>query len=485
MSWRALCKIVGLALLVIGLTMIPSLIVAGIYHELPALLAFLYTIFWSAGVGIPMMNLGQDFEEDLRIRDGFLVVTLVWLIAALMGAVPFWMSGAIPDFIDAFFESCSGFTTTGCSILTDIESLPKSILFWRSFTHWIGGMGILIFAIALMPSLGISGQNVIVSEAPGPTLDKLTPKISDTAKMLYSIYFLFTVIETVLLCLGGMSLFDSLIHTFGSVGTGGLSNYSDSVAHFDSAYIQIVITVFMILCGTNFNLFYLSYKQRWNYFKHDSEFKLYIGIIIGFSLLIMLNLRFSGVYDNIGESLRHSLFQVSSVITTTGYATADFNLWPSFSKILLLLLMFVGGCASSTGGGIKVIRILVLLKLIRRGIATSLHPRAVVNIRLNDTTIPSETVTNAANHAFLYLVLLFSSTLLLSLDGFDIITNFTAAITCLGNIGPGFNLVGPMGGFSMFSGPAKLLCSFLMLAGRLELYTLMIILTPKFWRPNR
>lgn len=485
MSWPALCKVVGLAFLVLGLSMLPSMIVAGVYHEIPALLAFLYTIMWTIGLGVPLMYLGQDFEEDLRIRDGFLVVTLVWFIAAIVGASPFIMSGAIPNVIDAFFESCSGFSTTGCSILTDIESLPKSILFWRSFTHWIGGMGILIFAIALMPSLGISGQNVIVSEAPGPTLDKLTPKISDTAKMLYSIYFIFTVVETVMLCLGGMSLYDSLIHTFGSVGTGGFSNYGDSVAHFDSVYLQMVITVFMILCGTNFNLFYLSVKQRWNYFRHDSEFKLYIGIIIIFTLLIMTNLRTSGVYDSTGESFRHSLFQVSSVITTTGYATADFNLWPTFSKMLLLMLMFVGGCASSTGGGIKVIRILVLLKLIRRGIATRLHPRAVVNIRLNDSTIPSETVTNTANHAFLYLMLMFVSTLLLSLDGFDIITNFTAVITCLGNIGPGFNLVGPMGGFSMFSGGGKLLCSFLMLAGRLELFTLMIILTPKFWRPNR
>lgn len=485
MSWHALCKIVGLAFLVIGLTMLPSLIVAGIYKEIPALLAFLYTIMWTVGLGVPLMYLGQDFEEDLRIRDGFFVVTLVWLIAAIAGASPFILSGAIPNFIDAFFESCSGFSTTGCSILTDIESLPKSILFWRSFTHWIGGMGILIFAIALMPSLGISGQNVIVSEAPGPTLDKLTPKISDTAKMLYSIYFLFTVVETALLCFGGMSLYDALIHTFGSVGTGGFSNYGDSIAHFDSAYIQIVITIFMILCGTNFNLFYLSYKQHWNYFKHDSEFKLYIGIIVGSTVLIMLNLRFSGVYDNTGETLRHSIFQVSSVLTTTGYATADFNLWPTFSKMLLLMLMFVGGCASSTGGGIKVIRILVLLKLIRRGIATRLHPRAVVNIRMNETTIPSETITNTTNHAFLYLMMMFISTLLLSLNGFDVITNFTAVITCLGNIGPGFNLVGPMGGFSMFSGPAKLLCSFLMLAGRLELFTLMIILTPKFWRPNR
>lgn len=465
--------------------MLPSLLAAGIYKEVPAFCAFLITIMLLCGVGFPLLYLGQDFEEDLRIRDGFFVVTLVWFAAAFVGAIPFTLCGAVPSFVDAFFESCSGFSTTGCSILTDVESLPKSILFWRSFTHWIGGMGILIFAIALMPSLGISGQNVAVSEAPGPTLDKLTPKISDTAKRLYMIYILFTIIHIILLCLGGMSLFDSLIHTFGSVGTGGFSNYGDSIAHFDSFYLEMVITLFMILCGTNFNLFYLSYKQRWNYFRYDTEFKVYIIIILLFSFLIAANLFFSNIYGGVIESFRYSIFQVSSVITTTGYATADFNLWPTFSKMLLLMLMFVGGCASSTGGGMKVIRIIVLCKLIRRGIATRLHPHAVVNIRLNDMTVPSETVTNTANHAFLYLALTLGSTLLISLNGFDLITSFTSVVTCVGNIGPGFNLVGPMGSFSMFSAPSKLLLSLLMLAGRLELFTLMIILTPRFWRPNR
>lgn len=484
-NWRALSKITGLALIVIGLTMLPSLATAGIYHEKPAFLAFLYTILGTSILGSLMMFWGRDFEDDLRVRDGFLVVTLVWLIAALAGAIPFIICGAIPNFFDAFFEMCSGFSTTGCSILTDVESLPKSMLFWRSFTHWIGGMGILIFAIALMPSLGISGQNVIVSEAPGPTLDKLTAKISDTAKMLYSIYVIFTVVQTILLCLGGMTLFDALVYTFGSVGTGGFATYGDSVAHFDSFYLEMVITVFMILCGTNFNLFYLSFKQRWNYFRHDSEFKMYICIIGGFTALIALNLFFSDIYQNGIEAFRYAIFQVSSVITTTGYATADFNLWPTFSKMLLLILMFIGGCASSTGGGMKVIRILVLLKLIRRGIATSLHPNAIVDIRLNDRTVPSDTVTNTANHAFLYLAMILVSTVLVSLDGFDIITNFTSVVTCIGNIGPGFNLVGPMGSFAMFSSPVKFLLSILMLAGRLELFTLMIILTPKFWRYDR
>lgn len=471
-------------MIVIGLSMIPSLVVAGIYREIPAFLAFVISIFAPCMIGGMLIFIGRDFERDLRIRDGFLVVTLCWFIAGFVGALPFMLSGAIPNFFDAFFESCSGFSTTGCTILTDIEALPKSMLFWRSFTHWIGGMGILIFAIALMPSLGISGQNVVASEAPGPTLDKVTAKISDTAKTLYTIYIMFTVVQTILLLLGGMSLFDALVHTFGTVGTGGFSSYNDGIAHFNSIYLESVIIVFMVLCGTNFNLFFMSFKQKYNYFLHDSEFKLYMSVIIIFSMLIAINLFSSGIYEG-GESIRRSIFQVSSVITTTGYANADFNLWPTFSKMLLLILMFIGGCASSTGGGIKVIRILVLLKLIKRGIATRLHPNAVVNVRINDTSIPSDTVTNTANHAFIYLLIVFASTMLISLDNFDIITNFTAVVTCVGNIGPGLELVGPMGSFAMFSGPSKFLFSLLMLAGRLELFTLLIIFTPKFWRPNR
>ena len=484
LSLQAFSKVTGLAFMVIGLSMLPSFAIACIYHELHAILAFLITIMITTVTGWSLMFIGRDFEDTLKIRDGFLVVTLCWLVAGFAGALPFVMSGAIPNFFDAFFESCSGFSTTGCTILTDIEALPKSLLFWRSFTHWIGGMGILIFAIALMPSLGISGQNAAASEAPGPTLDKVTAKMSDTAKSLYFIYILFTLVQTILLCLGGMSLFDALVHTFGTVGTGGFSSYNDGIAHFGSVYIEVVIIIFMILCGTNFNLFFLTFKQKYNYFIHDSEFKLYMGIIIVFSILIALNLAFSGVFSN-GDSVRHAVFNVSSVITTTGFATADFNLWPTFSKMLLLLLMFVGGCASSTGGGIKVIRILVLLKLIRRGIATRLHPNAVVNVRINDTTIPSDTVTNTACHAFIYLMIVFISTILISLDNFDLITNFTAVITCVGNIGPGFELVGPMGNFALFSGASKFLLSMLMLAGRLELFTLFIIFTPKFWHPDR
>lgn len=484
LSLRAVCRIIGLALLVVGLSMIPSLVVAGIYKETSALSAFAATIAFAVLAGMALLWFGQRSTAMLKVRDGFLIVSLCWIVSALLGAVPFLVSGSIPDFFDAFFESCSGFSTTGASILTDVEALPKSMAFWRSFTHWIGGMGILVFAIALMPSLGINGQNIAVSEAPGPTLDKVTPKMSDTAKALYAIYILFTIVETVLLCAGGMSLYDSLIHTFGSVGTGGFSNYSDSVAHFDSGYIDVVITIFMLLSGANFNLYYMSLRHGPLSIIRDAEFRFYLLIIIVSTLLITANLYFTGSFEDAGQSVRHSFFQTSSVLTTTGFATDDFNLWPTFSKMVLLLLMFIGGCSSSTGGGLKVVRILIVLKLIRRGIATRLHPNAIMTAKLNNKNVPTDTVTAIANHIFLYIVVVFLSVLLISLNDLGLITSVTSVLTCIGNVGPGFDLVGPTGNFSVFAAPSKLLLSLLMLAGRLELFTLFILLTPRFWNPN-
>lgn len=484
LSLRAVCRIIGLALLVVGLSMIPSLVVAGIYKETSALSAFAATIAFAVLAGVALLWFGQRSTAMLKVRDGFLIVSLCWIVSALLGAVPFLVSGSIPDFFDAFFESCSGFSTTGASILTDVEALPKSMAFWRSFTHWIGGMGILVFAIALMPSLGINGQNIAVSEAPGPTLDKVTPKMSDTAKALYAIYILFTIVETVLLCAGGMSLYDSLIHTFGSVGTGGFSNYNDSVAHFDSGYIDVVITIFMLLSGANFNLYYMSLRHGPLSIIRDAEFRFYLLIIIVSTLLITANLYFTGFFEDAAQSVRHSFFQTSSVLTTTGFATDDFNLWPTFSKMVLLLLMFIGGCSSSTGGGLKVVRILIVLKLIRRGIATRLHPNAIMTAKLNNKNVPTDTVTAIANHIFLYIVVVFLSVLLISLNDLGLITSVTSVLTCIGNVGPGFDLVGPTGNFSVFAAPSKLLLSLLMLAGRLELFTLFILLTPRFWNPN-
>lgn len=484
LNWRAFSRIIVIALTVLSVAMIPSLIIAGIYHEKPAFLAFMCTILCMAVASVPLSIVSREFEDDLRIRDGFFIISTIWILMPLIGAMPYMISGAIPDFFSAFFESCSGFSGTGSSILNDIEILPKSILFWRSLTQWIGGIAILLFAISLFPSLGLCGHNVIAPETSGSKLDSITDKLSDITKLIIAIYVLFSIIEVLLLRLGDMSWFDALVHTFSSIGTGGFSAYNDGIMHFDSLYIELVISVFMIIGATNFTLFYLTYKQRWNYFKIDSEFKFYIGLIVIFTLLVTLGLWISGDYGNIFSSLRQAFFQVTSIITTTGFAAADFSLWPTFCMMLLLLLMLIGGCAASTGGGLKVIRVLVLLKLIRKGIATQLHPNAIVNIRLSDNTIPSETITKIANHAFLFIATIMISTLILSLDGFDLITNFSSVIACVSNVGPGFNLAGPMASFSMYSDPAKLLLSFLMLGGRLEAFILIVTFTPNFWRSH-
>ncbi len=485
LNLSSILKISGITMAIIGITMLPSVLVSFLYGETDIIKPFLLSAVIPTAIGVVLIKFFESNLDQLKVRDGFIIVTLCWILACLVGAIPFIATESIPDFTNAFFESCSGFSTTGSTILTDIEALPKGILFWRSFTHWIGGMGILIFAIALMPSLGIGGQNIVASETPGPSLDKITPKMTDTAKTLYTIYMLFTVLETILLMLGGMSLYDALIHTFGSVGTGGFSNYNDSIAHFDSTYIRIVITAFMVLCGINFNLFFLSVKRGLGIFLRDSEFKLYMLIFGSGSILIFIILILNGNYNSAGDTLTNSFFNVASILTTTGYATADYETWPTICQMIIFTLMFMGGCSSSTGGGIKIIRILVILKLIKRGISTRLHPNVIETIKLNDKTMPSDTVSAIANHIFLYIVLVFTGAFVISFENADLMTCFTSVITCLGNIGPGFGAVGPVENFSAMSDVSKTLLSFYMLAGRLELYTMFILLTPRFWRSNQ
>ena len=484
LSLSSFLRIIGLILVVIGGSMLPSFIVSLIYDDSSVYIPFLITLAASCSVGVFLLKTFEKNLKTLKVKDGFLIVTTCWLLSAILGAIPFMATGSITNPADAFFESCSGFSTTGASILSDVEVLPRGILFWRSFTHWIGGMGILIFAIALMPSLGISGQNIAVSESPGPYLDKTSPQMSTTAKSLYLIYLLFTVTETIMLCLGGMSLYDSLIHTFGSVGTGGLSSYNDSVGHFDSAYIKIVITAFMVLCGVNFNLYYKLAKNNLKSLLTDSEFKLYILIFTVSSSFIFINLLASGTYDSVKDSALDSTFQVASIMTTTGYATADYELWPIACQMILLCLLFVGGSSGSTSGGLKVIRIMIILKLIRRGVSQRLHPNVIESIRLNGKAVPSDTVTAIANHTFLYIAMIFVGAFIVSFENADLITCFTSVITCLGNIGPGFGAVGPTENFGALSSLSKLLLSIYMIAGRLELYTLFILLTPRFWNQN-
>ncbi len=485
LSLSSTFRIIGIVLAVVSMSMIPSIIVSFIYDDSDVYIPFLLTMLISCAIGILLMLLCHRQDLQLKVRDGFLIVTLCWFISAALGAMPFVVTDSIPHFADAFFESCSGFSTTGSTVLAQPELLPKGVLFWRSFTHWIGGMGILIFAIALMPSLGISGQNIAVSEAPGPSLDKVTPKMTDTAKSLYTIYLLFTIVETIMLMSGGMSLYDSLITTFGSVGTGGLSNYSDSIGHFDSTYLRMVVTAFMFLCGVNFNLYYMSMKQGIKVLFKDSEFRVYFMIFAVSSLFIFACLLISGNYSSAGSAMSDSLFQVSSILTTTGFITADYETWPVVCQIVLLMLMFVGGCSSSTGGGLKVIRIIVLFKLIRRGIATRLHPNVVESVKLNGENLSTDTVSAIVSHTFLYIVMVFFGAFIISFENADLATCFSSVITCIGNVGPGFGAVGAVDNFGWMSDLSLYTLSVYMLAGRLELYTLFIILTPRFWNPNR
>lgn len=484
LSISSMCRITGVVLVVIGVSMLPSILVSVIYDGSSVFMPFIYTMVITVILGLSLTKFFVHDSFRLKVRDGFLIVSLCWILSCFVGAVPFMVTGAIPSLADAFFESCSGFSTTGASILSDIEALPKGLLFWRSFTHWIGGLGILVITIALLPSLGIGGQNIAVSETPGPALDKITPKMSDTAKTLLVIYMLFTVIETILLMFGGMDLFDSLIHTFGTVGTGGFSNYNTSVAHFDSTYIRIVITAFMFLCGVNFNLFYFSVKRGPKVFFEDSEFKLYLMFFGGTAIFLFAVLMISNTYGSFGEAAVDSAFQTASILTTTGFASADYETWPMICQMAILILMFMGGCSSSTSGGIKIVRIYVILQLIRRGVATRLHPNVVENIKLNGKNMPSDTVSAIANHMFLYIAMVFVGAFLIAFENTDLMTCFSSVITCLGNIGPGFGTIGPSENFSAMADFSKYLLSFYMIAGRLELYTLFILLTPKFWSRN-
>ena len=485
LNWNVILRVIGALFIVIGFSMIPAMIVSIIYSEPTIIEAFIKTIIPSIIFGGLLMLLNKQKKGRTKVRDGYIIVALCWILASIVAAAPFVISGEITNPIDAFFETCSGFSTTGSSILTDVEAMSKGLLFWRSFTHWLGGMGILIFAIALLPNLGISGQAIAKAETPGPTLDKLTPKLSDTAKMLYLLYLCFTAAETILLMFGGVSLFDSLVHTFGTVGTGGFSSYNKSVGHFDSAYVDIVISIFMIMSGVNFNLYFIIFRQHLKAFFKDAELRLYLSIVGMSTLFIGVYLYSAGIIDTLPTAFRYSLFQTASIITTTGFATANFDLWPTFCKMILLILMFVGACSCSTGGGLKVIRILIILKLIKRGISLKLHPNAFVSLKINNKALPVDTVSAIASFVFLYIITIFASTILISLDGFSLITSFSAVVTCLGNIGPGFDLVGPVMNFSIFSNGSTLLLSFLMLAGRLELFTILLLLTPRFWNPNR
>lgn len=479
MNYGVVIKVLGNLLLYKAIALILPLIIAAI-DKGTDLSAFIYSIIIVLAVGIPMSKFPKK-SNKIKSKDALTIVILGWVLTSTFGSLPFILSGSIPSFIDAFFETVSGLTTTGATIIDDIEALPRGILFWRSFTHWLGGMGILVLTIAILPTIGVGGFQIFKAESPGPISDKLVPRVKDTAKILYTAYFGITVLQVILLYLGGMSLYESLIHTFGTVGTGGFSTRNASIGAFDSSYITMIIAIFMVGSGVNFALYYELYKGRWGRIIQNTEFKLYIGIVSVSVILLTINM-YGNVYTSIFETFKHSLFQVASITTTTGYATANYEEWTDFSKAILFCLMFVGGSAGSTSGSIKVIRFLIMIKLIKRETLKLLHPKAYIPVSLNDKIISSDVVASVISFFFLYFLVLAMGTIVISLEDIGLKSSITAVAATLGNIGPGLGFVGPTQTYSQFTDASKFFLSLLMLFGRLELFTMIILFVPGFWK---
>lgn len=484
MNRKMMLYLIGQIMRVEGLLMLPPLFCAMIYREavLPfavptALLLVLGTVL---AFRVPKVR-------EFSARDGFLTVGLSWIILSAFGALPFYLCGRGLSLIDCFFETVSGFTTTGATILGDavaVSSLPRGILFWRSFTHWIGGMGVLVFVLAILPRSDMKNANLMHlmrAEVPGPKVDKIVSKLTRTARILYGLYIAITIIEIVLLLAGGMNLFDALVHSFGTAGTGGFSVKDLSIGEYNNAYFDWVIGIFMMLFGVNFNIYYLILCGQFVKAYKSEEVRWYFGIIAASVALIACNIY--SMYGSVADTLRHAFFQVTSIITTTGYSTVDFNLWPSFSKALLVVLMFVGACSGSTGGGIKVGRIIMLIKNGIREIRYSLHPRSVISVRFEDKKVEHETVRGTTSFIIIYLLVFIVSVLAIAgLNGFDLVTCFTSVTACINNIGPGLEVVGPMGTFASFTPLSKLLLCFNMLAGRLELFPILMLFSPAAWK---
>lgn len=477
MNFRIIAYIVGWVCNFQAIFMVLPCITALVYQE-HEFFAFLISMILCLIVGIPL-TARKPKNKVFYTKDGCVAVALSWLALCIFGSVPFVLSGSIPHPIDAFFETVSGFTTTGSSILTDVEVLPHCVLMWRSFTHWIGGMGVLVFLLSLLPLAGGYHMNLMKAESPGPSVSKLVPKVQQTAKILYSIYIGLTLIQIVLLLIGNIPLFDTLCIAFGTAGTGGFGIRNDSMGSY-STYCQIVTTVFMILFGVNFSAYYLILTKKIRQALKFEEVRYYLGIIAAAILVIGLNTMH--LFQNLGVSIQQAAFQVGSIITTTGFSSADFNQWPALSKTILVLLMFVGACAGSTGGGIKVSRILILCKAAKKEFQLYLHPNAVKKIKMDQKTITHDILRSTNIYLTLYLLIFAVSILLISLDNFDMTTNFTAVTATLNNIGPGLEIVGPMGNFSSFSYFSKCVLIFDMLAGRLEIFPLLLLFFKGTWK---
>lgn len=479
MNYKMVVFVLGRIFCIEAVLMLFPMLCAACYGEWYLLPAFLLPAVLLAVLGLAA-SLRTPKNTTIFARDGLAIVALVWVLMSAFGALPFVISGEIPSFIDAFFETVSGFTTTGSTILTDVEALSHGTLFWRSFAHWVGGMGVLVLAMAVLPMTDGRAMHLMRAEVPGPTVGKISSKLSDSAKILHAIYFAMTLAEVILLCAGGMPLFDSLIHAFGTAGTGGFSNKGLSVGAYNNPYFEIVIGVFMLLFGINFNLYYFLLLRRFRDAFCSEEMLTYLGIVAFSTVTITLNILH--LYDGVGTALRTAFFQVSSIITTTGYASTDFNLWPTYARTVICILTFIGACAGSTAGGLKISRIVIFFKAAKQDLNKMLHTHAVTTVRFEGKPLDEKVLRGVHNYFNIYMLLLAVSVLLISLDGFDLVTTFTSVLTCFNNVGPGLEVVGPMGNFAGFSAPAKLLLSFDMLAGRLELYPMLALFSPRLWQ---
>ncbi|MFI5359030.1 MAG: TrkH family potassium uptake protein [Halanaerobiales bacterium] len=471
-------KTIGHLLIVEAVFMIAPLGVS-IYYGESDFKAFFIAILITAFVGT-ILSFSRARKEAVRYKEGFMIVGLGWLLISIFGAIPFLLAGTFDNFIDAFFETVSGFTTTGASVLKDIESQPHGILFWRSLTHWLGGMGVLVFTLSLLPAVGMSSLNILKAESTGPTPGKLVPKIAETARILYIIYILLTGLEIIFLKIGGMPLFDAVTHTFATVGTGGFSTKNKSIAAYNMPSIEWVIMIFTFLAGVNFSLYYDVLMGKFKSLFKDREFQFYCTVIGIAIILITINITDS--WGNILLSFRQAAFQVVTIITSTGFATLDYSIWPAFSKMILFILMFFGGCAGSTSGGIKILRVMIVFKYIKREFYKLIHPNSVISIRIGGQTIPENVVQNVIAFVLLYFLIFAGLSLILLTQDMDLISSTSAVVASLSNIGPGFGSVGPAMNYAGLTTFTKILLSFTMILGRLEIYTVLILITPIFWK---
>ena len=476
MNLKLILKIVGWVMLVEAAAMALPLVTALIYGESP--LPFVWSILLLLAFGVTFSRFKT--QKQFYNREGYFAVGLIWLVTGFMGALPFQFSGTFPSFVDCLFETYSGFTTTGATILTEIESLPKGILLWRSFTHWLGGMGVLVLLTALLPSMGVRSHYLTQAESPGPVFSKLVPKQSQTSKILYGIYFSLTLLETVILKILGMPWYDSLIHALSSAGTGGFSNRNASIGAYGDPVIEMVIAVFITIFSVNFSIYYLLLCRRFKEILQSDELRFFLLVVAGSTLAITVNLY--GTYESIGECFRYAFFQVASIISTTGFATADYCQWPQFSQMILMLLLICGACAGSTGGGLKCSRILLQWRTIRRDIRKVVHPRMVEVVKLDGKVVEEDTLNAVSTFVACYFFIVFGGALVISLDNFTFAESITAVMTCLSNVGPGVGVIGPAGNFAGFSAGSKLLMSLLMVVGRLEIFPILVLFSRRAWR---